>query len=129
MNHYQSLLDTAVAQVHVLRGFIVLHDREADMILYAATHNFEPENNRYSDQMFLDLMADQQPRLTNNFLISDNRSAGVITFKEPMHILLIPLKKEEVLYGLLWCDRFFKQGLFSQDDLARVVALVQRSGL
>jgi hypothetical protein len=40
--------------------------------------------------------------------------------------MLVPLKKEDAIYGLLWCDRHVKQGLFSQDDLARVAALVDQ---
>jgi hypothetical protein len=128
MSEYQSLIESAVASVNALRGCIILRDASTNALEYVATENYEPENGGPVDvnQMLLDLLADPEPRLIDNSIKHNYLPPNIISTLGLMHIILVPLKKDNVVYGLVWCDRFFKQGLFSQEDLARVVALVDQ---
>lgn len=128
MSAYQSLISDAVALAKASSGFIILRDPATDAFAYAATENYDTTPNPYVNQkqMFLDLLADPEPRLANNAIRLNYLSPGVISTLELYHVVLVPLKKDDAAYGLLWCARHLKRGLFSKEDLARVVALVDQ---
>lgn len=122
---YQTLLDAAISLVDPDSGFIVLSDPSTNTFEYVATHNFEPINNQYSERMFLAL-AEAQAALIDNTITLDYLPSGATGTLRLRHVLSIPLKKEGVAYGLLWCDCLFQQDLFDKVDLENLAALVDQ---
>lgn len=125
MKRYAPLLDDAVPLVNAERGFVVLYDATTDTFTYVATHNFVPANNGYSDKMFADLMAAGEAVVTNNLMIQKYLPQGIISTLSLRTILIVPLRYEDQIIGLLWCDRNLQEGPFNGDNLARLVDLVE----
>jgi transcriptional regulator with GAF, ATPase, and Fis domain len=134
--NYEALLEEVMALLAADCGFVVLGDPPDQ---YAATHNFdtalflqppgeELTEHQHMREILPAILAASEPILTDNALRDSYyyRKIRIVDWKL-RHVIAIPLKKEGVVYGLLWCDKSIRaKGLWTQQDLEQAAALVER---
>lgn len=136
--NYQALLEAVMALSGADRGFVVLADLSTDEAdQYVASHNLDPAwfqpiqekitDDQYARQVLLPMMFKQhEPLLAHNAPTDDDGPRHKIIGWVLRSIIAVPLKQEDTVYGLLWCDKSVAQkGVWTEQDLQQVAALVQ----
>lgn len=139
MLNYQSILEETIASVRAERGFIVLcHPSTYTPTEFIALFNFDstatqqPIGEQTNEYQYIweslpRLFAEKQPLLTSN-VVNESYYRRRFLFWSPRSVILVPLRKEAVTYGLLWCDkRIVTKGVWEPQDLAQAVSLMERS--
>jgi hypothetical protein len=139
MSSYQTLLEEAVALLDADRGFVVLHEPNTTKSLeFVATYEFDPallqpsetfdENQYLWEDMLPTILTYHEPVLTTNADPSNYycRKYSVIGWVLRC-VIAVPLSKDDMLDGLLWCDKSIREkGIWVQQDLEQVATLVQK---
>jgi hypothetical protein len=138
---YQMLLNNAIELTGAERGMIVLRSvltNECAEFLVTCNVDDLPmprltsPNKGYTEAQYLwtimnEIIGQTEPVLTTNanmdtYYVGQDSIIGW-TLRS---VAALPLQKQGAVYGLLWCDVRLRYGMFTKDDLARLVTLVQR---
>lgn len=130
----ESVMDTIIQLTKAERGFLMLYDRQGDLVTRIA-RNWERESMEASEQAFSRTIVNQvatdgQPVLTTNAQRDPrfNEQESVIALNL-RSILCVPLRVKSAITGVIYADNRILSGLFTQGDLELLAAFANQSAV
>ncbi|OQY29773.1 MAG: hypothetical protein B6243_10950 [Anaerolineaceae bacterium 4572_5.2] len=129
------VMDTLIRITEAERGFLMLRDQETDELTTRIARNWEQESiasNEFAvSQTVINRVAEQgEPILTTNAQ-EDARfdsQESIIAYKL-RSILCVPLKVKDRLTGVIYADNRIQTGLFTESDLALLLAFANQAAV
>ncbi|MEA2008410.1 MAG: adenylate/guanylate cyclase domain-containing protein [Chloroflexota bacterium] len=129
------VMDTLIRLTEAERGFLMLRDQETGELTTRVARNWEQESiasNEFAvSQTVINRVAEQgEPILTTNAQ-EDARfdsQESIIAYKL-RSIVCVPLKLRERLTGVIYADNRIQTGLFTESDLALLLAFANQAAV